>query len=245
MLSELFNQDYIKRPILMTGTIRHYDNNSSPLIVKPNKINQLLKDKTCHKEIRGNKVYKALRFLLKTDGELVFAHEGCPNGIVPSHWQMTGATRVFDASCITAGNVFFDERNTLQIINHKSGDFRPAFDSLQFVFPELIKAISLGKTLEIQKLYSSGAVEETYKITREDIQTFYEDQQINCQQENTSTPERKNRFASLRDLGKNFFFSRKKTSQKDFNQNELKRKFEEDENTSQVLKCFCQTTSLP
>lgn len=227
MLSELFNQDYIKRPILMTGTIRHYEN-SSPLIVKPNKINQLLKDKICHKEICGNKVYKVLRFLLRTNGELVFAHEGCPNGIIPAHWHMTGAHRVFDAFCITAGNVFFDENNILQIINHKSGDFRPEFDSLQFVFPELIKSISLDKTLEIQKLCSSGALEQTYKITHKDIQTFYEEQQINCQQE-ILIPERKNRFAILRDFGKNFFLSRKKTSQKEFNQNELKGKFEDDE----------------
>ncbi|KTD53839.1 hypothetical protein Lsan_3503 [Legionella santicrucis] len=242
MLSELFDQDYIKRPILMTGTIRHYE--GSPLIVKPNDINQLLKDKICHKEIRGNKVYKVLRFLLRTDGELVFAHEGCPNGLIPAHWHMTGAARVFDASCITAGNVFFDENNTLQIINHKSGDFRPAFDSLQFVFPELIKAISLDKTLEIQKLYLSGALEQTYKIAHKDIQTFYEDQQTNCPQEKISTSERKNRFATLRDLGKNFFFSRKKTSQEDFNQNELKGKFEDDENTSQILKYPCKTKTI-
>lgn len=206
MFSELFNPEYIKQPILMTGTIRHYDN-SSPRIVKPNKLNQLLKDKICHKEIRGNKVYKVLRFLLRTDGELVFAHEGCPNGVIPAHWHMTGATRVFNATCITAGNVFFDENNTLQIINHKSGDFRPAFDSLQFVFPELIKAVSLDETLEIQELSSSGALEQTYKVTHKEIQTFYEDQPINCQQEKISTPESKNRFAILRDWSKNFFLA--------------------------------------
>lgn len=184
MSFNLFNKDYIKKSIHLTGTIRGHKN-GPPLIVRPDKINQLLQDNHCNTITKGNKVYKVLRFLLRTNGELVFAHEGYPSGLIPAHWHMAGTTMPLDAKCITAGNVFFDEENNLRCINHKSGDFRPPFDSLQFVFPELIKAkIPLANKLAIQRLNSSGVQEQTYEVDSKDILSYYGSQEYKDKQEN-------------------------------------------------------------
>ncbi|WED44497.1 hypothetical protein [Legionella cardiaca] len=165
---KFFNKDYLKTPLGMSGTIKVINN--SPRIVKANEIHQLLQDKNCP----SRKGVKVLRFLLRTDGELVFAFEGFPSGPVPAHWQMTEVNTPWEAKCITAGNAFFDENNVLQRINHKSGDFRPPFDSLQFVFPKLVKdKLPLANTLVIQELDNAGATKNKYKVSREDIFTFW------------------------------------------------------------------------
>ena len=95
---------------------------------------------------------RVLRFLLSTNNNLIFAKEGYPSKDIPAHFQMANLNYEH-AKCLTAGNAFFNEKGELCKINHKSGDFRPSFDSLQFVFPALLKAgIPIAKELEIDKL---------------------------------------------------------------------------------------------
>ena len=105
MLTDLFNKDSKKTPIEMMGSIKKI-NKDQTLIVQANEINQLLHHKECYQDFRDNKKYKVLRFLLRTNGELVFAHEGGPEGIVPAHWQMADK-HPGNAECVTAGNAFF------------------------------------------------------------------------------------------------------------------------------------------
>lgn len=153
----------------MSGSIKKIT--SAPIVVPPEKILQLLQAPECAQDKIGEKTYKILRFLIRTNGELVFAHEGYPGGPIPAHWQMTGENSPSKAYCLTAGNVYFDKKNNLlERINNKSGDFRPPFDSLQLVFPKLIQAqIPLSNTLKIQKLDSSGCPEELFQVSKKEI----------------------------------------------------------------------------
>lgn len=157
----------------MRGSIKKIT--SSPIVVPPEKILELLQAPECAQDKIGGKTYKILRFLIRTNGELVFAHEGYPGGPIPAHWQMTGESLASKAYCLTAGNVFFDKKNNLLArINNKSGDFRPPFDSLQLVFPRLIQAqIPLGNTLKIQKFDSSGCPEEIFHVSKKEILTHF------------------------------------------------------------------------
>lgn len=108
MLSKLFNTHYKKEPISMRGSIKKIT--SSPIVVPPEKILELLQAPECAQDKIGGKTYKILRFLIRTNGELVFAHEGYPGGPIPAHWQMTGESLASKAYCLTAGNVFFDKK---------------------------------------------------------------------------------------------------------------------------------------
>ena len=83
--------------------------------------------------------------------------------------------------------LFFNiEDNTLELINHKSGDFRPSFDSLQFVFPQLIKAnIPMSNILEIEQLDRSGCRLKKYQINHSDILEY-------CNSETPKDNERSN-----------------------------------------------------
>ena len=174
MSMPIFKPNY-KKQIFFITNIRDFTSEGQPQIVQAHDVIQLLKSNQCVTEQYGNKTYKVLRFLLKTNGELVFAHEGAPGDIVPSHWQMTGVEDCLSAECFTAGNAFFSiEDDILQVINHKSGDFRPAFDSLLYLFPELIKnKISMANSLEIHQLDNSGAILDNHQIRYEEVLEYY------------------------------------------------------------------------
>lgn len=192
MPTYIFDKSYKKEMFYIT-TIRDFDIEDQPLIAQANELKILLDDTKCHTEQYGGERYKVLRFLLKTNGELVFAHEGSPGDIIPSHWQMSGVGNCIDAECITAGNAFFDpESHTLLILNHKSGDFRPSFNSLQFVFLELIKnKISLAEPLEVQQLDSAGVLKESYLINYVEMNSYSQSElqnQDNHQQQGDNPP---------------------------------------------------------
>lgn len=174
MPRKIFNSNYEKRPFYI-ASIRDLTYDHQPQIVPAHSLKQLLQDKQCVTECYKGTTYKVLRFLLKTNGELVFAHEGSPGGVVPSHWQMTGEDDSLSAECYTAGNALFRiEDDFLQVINHKSGDFRPEFDSLLFLFPELINnKILMGNSLEIQQLDNSGALLVSHYLNYEDVLECY------------------------------------------------------------------------
>lgn len=163
---KLFDTGYRKKRISMCGSTRKLNN--TPKIVEADNVIELLNGDCCTVVIDGEK-YKVLRFLLKIDETLVFAHEGTPSGIVPVHWQMTGVPCSIFATCLAAGNVFFKD-NTLHRINNQSGDFRPPFDSLKLVFPKLIEAkIEFSDSLVIEKLGRSGLRINTIEVPMEKI----------------------------------------------------------------------------
>lgn len=163
-----------EREFFYITTIRDIVNENQYHIVPAYNLKQLLQDDKCMTKQYDGKTYKVLRFLLKTNGELVFAHEGAPGGIVPSHWQMTQEEDYLSAACLTAGNAFFNEDGVLQFIDHKSGDFRPSFESLQFMLPELIKnAVVMANFLEIRQLDSFGVVLNSYHMHYDQILLAY------------------------------------------------------------------------
>lgn len=115
----------------------------------------------------------AVRFLLTDAHQLIFGLEGVPGGETPAHFQLSNLVR-YEASCITAGDAFFDKNHRLCRINHKSGDFRPSFHSLQFVLPLLLtEKIDLAEVLMIEELNDKGGLIEIHCIDTSLIKTHY------------------------------------------------------------------------
>lgn len=106
-----------------------------------------------------------LRYLVDTSGTAWFARETRDNEPkAPAHYKMTGE-RSNAARCKTAGNIFFNEDYSVLLkINHKSGDFRPSFESIKWLLAILVvneKALpfDLPKVLTIEELnYNGGLV---------------------------------------------------------------------------------------
>ena len=69
------------------------------------------------------------RFLIDTQDKLWFAREGTPGNLIPAHYQITGTLRPL-ARCRAAGTLTI-QGDQLVSIDHKSGDFRPSFSSIQ------------------------------------------------------------------------------------------------------------------
>ena len=125
-----------------------------------------------------------IRFLVDIYGRLWFAEEGGPGKIIPAHYQITGEP-ANSARCITAGNITFSANHKEIIaINHKSGDFKPPFDTLKWVLAILVANehrleaafVSLAATINIQKLSSSlgSDGEPTYAIEKAELETAIE-----------------------------------------------------------------------
>lgn len=161
----IFNAIEYAQPIQMSGTVRRLHN--SPIIVSPEQINTLLWRSDCLTS-RLDKQYKVLRFLLRSNGELVFAAEGYPSKHIPAHYQMAKG----DPQCISAGNAYFDEHHKLCIINNQSGDYRPSFDSLQFALSAFRSFnVPMERVIKINKLNSRGVYEQSYFLNTENIIT--------------------------------------------------------------------------
>lgn len=114
------------------------------------------------------------RFLVDMNGILWFAEEGAPTKNVPAHYQMI-ANHASSAFCLTAGNIEFshDYREIIGV-NHKSGDFRPSYESLAVFFAIFLRTpekdsisipISLAQTLQVEKLLLSGGTDVFYNFT--------------------------------------------------------------------------------
>ena len=117
--------------------------------------------KTLLTEKKKNKEIPDLRFLIDLNKKVWFARESHKHIPAPAHYQMTGESQR-KAYCITAGNlVLTDDYKTLFKINHKSGDFRPFFDSLKWFIALLILnekklPFLLPSILHIEELNGSG-----------------------------------------------------------------------------------------
>jgi hypothetical protein len=116
---------------------------------------------------KQNVTVKVVRFILTDDEMLLFGGEGAPGGKVPAHWHMTQFENYQDAKCISAGNIYF-YKNKLCGISHKSGDFRPSFDSLQFVLQQL-STIPMAGTIEILELNEKGGVIKSHLVARKHL----------------------------------------------------------------------------
>lgn len=135
-------------------------------------LNQILNDDKCVRvSLNINKVkknVKAVRFLLTADNRLVFGPEGRPDpgNDIPAHAHLAELKNIKKCSCITAGDAYFSEDNHLIAINHQSGDFRPSFDSLQFVLPQLRSfSIPMANSIIIYELGDSGGSLAEYNIS--------------------------------------------------------------------------------
>lgn len=102
------------------------------------------------------------RYLVDTKGIIWFALEGTPARNIPSHHQMT--TLSDNELCFSAGNIQINDQDEIININHKSGDYKPGFESL--VHPLSILAayhnkgvIKLAQDICIEKMLSSGGIE--------------------------------------------------------------------------------------
>jgi len=61
----------------------------------------------------------SIRYIVKTNGNMLFAQEGRPGRSIPAHRQMSW-------DCLAAGNIFFnDDFTEIIAINNQSGDFKP------------------------------------------------------------------------------------------------------------------------
>lgn len=121
------------------------------------------------KMIRGAKSH-AFRFLVDTSGILWLAFEGGAGTQIPAHYKMTGESSGA-ARCKTAGNIFLNEQGEIYKVNHKSGDFTPSFNSLQWLFIILANTteIKIAKNVIIEELTSSGGSKKSYSVTKADI----------------------------------------------------------------------------
>ena len=130
------------------------------------------------RKVRARKTpIDAIRYLVDTNKQLWFAEEGCASAIIPAHYQMTG-NPASSARCIAAGNIIFsaDYKNIIAI-NHKSGDFRPGFDSIRWPLAILIAhervlasfSMKINSTLVLEQLTSTGGVEATYPLDKDEL----------------------------------------------------------------------------
>ena len=88
----------------------------------------------------------SIRYIVKTNGDMLFAREGRPGRLIAAHRQMSG-------SCLAAGNIFFnDDFTEIIAVNNQSGDFTPQPHSIIWPLKILLKsslAFSQDFTLRI------------------------------------------------------------------------------------------------
>lgn len=104
-----------------------------------------------------------------------------PGTKIPVHYQLTGDSRE-SAACICAGNLFFeDDYKTLKKVNHKSGDFKPSFESLKWLLAVLMTykqqsrehpSINFKETMLIEKLNANGGTLDEVPVSVQEISYF-------------------------------------------------------------------------
>lgn len=112
-----------------------------------------------------------IRYLIDTEQQLWLAREGTPGGRVPPHGQMTGSNHT-GVACIAAGNITFSLADKkIIMINNKSGDFQPGFDSVKWLFAILIANCApdiFAKDIEFEFLpKSSSAITDRFTLGSE------------------------------------------------------------------------------
>ncbi|KTD01346.1 hypothetical protein OQJ19_01535 [Fluoribacter gormanii] len=120
-------------------------------------------------EMKIGKETPVLRYLVDLNKAAWFARETRDHAPdAPAHFKMTGSPQN-SAFCKTAGNLFFSEDySTLISINHKSGDFRPSFDSIKWILAiivinEACLPFNLPEVLIIDELDHNGKIIGTHQ----------------------------------------------------------------------------------
>lgn len=119
-------------------------------------------------DLDEDSLYK-IRFVMNQHFQVWFSKEGPPSSITPGHGQM-----LEKEACICAGVLRFSKSFDILEIDHKSGDFRPDFNSLQWFLLALavnIKSIKiqLPQMLYLLKLDSNGGNQSKYELSIESI----------------------------------------------------------------------------
>lgn len=107
-----------------------------------------------------------IRHAVRVDGSFYVGREGIPNSTnkIPSHRDLSGNGK----SCIASGNSYFNAQNELAIINNKSGDFSPPFETIKFALLAYKNlGIKFAEIVQIEKLDSSGGVACIYRFKRD------------------------------------------------------------------------------
>jgi|GEM_PF-2697376 len=121
-----------------------------------------------------------LRYLVDVNFNLWFAPEGSASRMIPAHYQMTGEM-ANAARCVVAGNIEFSEDyQTITMINHKSGDFRPDFHALKLVLAILVTneeelPSKLAAELCVENLEYSGRIKERYNLKLAELKTWVDE----------------------------------------------------------------------
>lgn len=118
-----------------------------------------------------------VRYLVDMNGYFWFAEEGHPSKLIPSHNQMVGNSSE-TPTCLTAGNlVFSDDYQSIIAIDHKSGNFKPSFNSLLWALVILAAneasfaklGITLNMDLSVDELNTAGGLVKKHILTKADI----------------------------------------------------------------------------
>jgi len=115
-----------------------------------------------------------IRYLVDLNKNLWFAKEGAPNKTIPAHYQMTGE-KDDAAYCLAAGNIEFSaDYKHIQMINHKSGDFRPDFESITWLLAILIaNNTPLKEDLRVERLTQTGGLQDLYILSSAELKTWF------------------------------------------------------------------------
>jgi hypothetical protein len=125
-----------------------------------------------------------IRFVLTHKHELLFAREGLPNSTLPPHFAMTGLS-LDSASCRTAGNAAFDKEGNLVFLSHKSGDFLPSWDSLQYgLFAFLACGTKFRDVITLQKQIITNLTISLDSLKKELDARFTPEQKEHCKNVN-------------------------------------------------------------
>ncbi|PWY55871.1 hypothetical protein DGG96_10185 [Legionella qingyii] len=129
-------------------------------------------------EMKQGEETPVLRYLVCLNKLAWFARESHSNAPdAPAHFKMTGSPQN-QAFCKTAGNLFFSEDySTLIKINHKSGDFRPSFDSIKWILAILVinetcLPFNLPEVLIIDELDHNGKTIGTHQCSIASIKNW-------------------------------------------------------------------------
>lgn len=122
-----------------------------PIVYKNNELHRLLACCDENSDDEDNAI--VIRFAVDKTGNLFFAKEGKPSRSIPGHREMV-------SECLAAGNLAFKD-NKLVLISNQSGDFKPGFQSLQFVIVTLLNNnIEFSATIRLDE-YVPNIAERT------------------------------------------------------------------------------------
>lgn len=162
-----------------------------------------------------------IRWVLTPEGELLLAKEGAPTSTIPAHFAMTGLSHD-SAVCKASGNAGFDKEGNLVFLSHKSGDFQPSWDSLQFgLFAFLACGAKFLDKITLQKNITTDLTLSLESLKKELDTRFTPEQKEQCKNLNENVSKKSHVYPiSMRQAvtDDTFFANRLNISGKIFNE---------------------------